>query len=282
MTVAPAPSSSNLGSDARAALSAAAGRTAALIASLPDAALRLPRSEWNAGQAAAHLAIALRAYADSSHGEEGKWAGLVPDQQRLAQQIAAVNAATLAAEPERSPAAAAALVTEAAANFLAATAGWAPDAVIATPWYGGGVTLTVLEATCLLLGEQLIHGYDIAMAAHQPWPIPKPEACLVFQAIRAMFPRMLNPDVAPASVTYELRIGRVSRLIVSVVDGRVAVADAPSGRAVDCHIAGDPVALLLVGYGRKSQWWAIARGRLIAWGRKPWLGFRFVAMFPGP
>jgi hypothetical protein len=39
---------------------------------------------------------------------------------------------------------------------------------------------------------------------------------------------------------------------------------------------------VLVGYGRMSQWRAIGTGRLIAWGRKPWLGFRFVGLFFNP
>jgi hypothetical protein len=32
------------------------------------------------------------------------------------------------------------------------------------------------------------------------------------------------------------------------------------------------VALLLVVYGRVGLWGQLARGRLLAWGRRPWLG----------
>jgi hypothetical protein len=41
---------------------------------------------------------------------------------------------------------------------------------------------------------------------------------------------------------------------------------------VDCHTSADAAALLLVAWGRQSQSEAIARGKLLAWGRKPWLG----------
>ena len=38
---------------------------------------------------------------------------------------------------------------------------------------------------------------------------------------------------------------------------------------LDCHLFAEPVALMLVGYGRISHWSALARFRLIAWGRRP-------------
>jgi hypothetical protein len=31
-----------------------------------------------------------------------------------------------------------------------------------------------------------------------------------------------------------------------------------------------------------SQWGLIARGKLVAWGRKPWLALRFKSFFPNP
>jgi hypothetical protein len=78
-----------------------------------------------------------------------------------------------------------------------------------------------------------------------------------------------------------MRAGRAGRFVVLVADG-TATIDPPGQPRIDCHIAGTPLALLLVGYGRISQWQAIGTGRLIAWGRKPWLGFRFVHLFYNP
>jgi hypothetical protein len=47
------------------------------------------------------------------------------------------------------------------------------------------------------------------------------------------------------------------------------------GDKVDCWIAADPVAFLLVGYGRTGQWSQALRGRIVTGGRKPWLGLKF-------
>jgi hypothetical protein len=38
---------------------------------------------------------------------------------------------------------------------------------------------------------------------------------------------------------------------------------------------------MFVTYHRKSQWGQIAVGRLIAYGRKPWLGLRLADLFSG-
>jgi hypothetical protein len=51
---------------------------------------------------------------------------------------------------------------------------------------------------------------------------------------------------------------------------------------VDCHVSADPVALLLIAYGRRSQWVPILTGKLIAWGRQPWLGPRLVRYLVTP
>jgi hypothetical protein len=47
-------------------------------------------------------------------------------------------------------------------------------------------------------------------------------------------------------------------------------------------VSADPVTYLLVGYGRRSPWPAIARGGILAWGRMPWLALRFASLFAQP
>ena len=47
-------------------------------------------------------------------------------------------------------------------------------------------------------------------------------------------------------------------------------------------ITADPVAFLLLGYGRISQWSPILRGKLRAGGRKPWLAMKFATLLASP
>ncbi|CAN5189865.1 hypothetical protein BH18ACT4_BH18ACT4_02820 [soil metagenome] len=58
--------------------------------------------------------------------------------------------------------------------------------------------------------------------------------------------------------------------------------DEPSSRRADCHLWVDPAPFLLVAWGRKSQWEAVFRGQIVAWGRRPWLGPRLRGLMHNP
>jgi putative sterol carrier protein len=75
-----------------------------------------------------------------------------------------------------------------------------------------------------------------------------------------------------------MRGGR--RFRIAVADGAATVTAADE--RADCVITADPVAFLLLGYGRITQWPQIARGRLRAGGRKPWLAMRFASLLVSP
>jgi hypothetical protein len=47
-------------------------------------------------------------------------------------------------------------------------------------------------------------------------------------------------------------------------------------------ITADPVAFLLVGYGRISQWGPILRRQIVAGGRRPWKALRFAMLLTDP
>lgn len=58
---------------------------------------------------------------------------------------------------------------------------------------------------------------------------------------------------------------------VLVVDRGTLRVEAPSTRPVDCRVSVDPVAFLLLSFGRIGQWQPILQRKLVAWGRRPWL-----------
>jgi hypothetical protein len=69
--------------------------------------------------------------------------------------------------------------------------------------------------------------------------------------------------------------------VAEISEGEVTMHPVPPRRAA-CSISADPVAFFLVAVGRRSQWGQIARGRLVAWGPRPWLGLRLTRLFPSP
>ncbi|MGH3830982.1 MAG: maleylpyruvate isomerase family mycothiol-dependent enzyme [Pseudonocardiaceae bacterium] len=267
---------------ARATLEAAAGRTAELLDSIPDGDLPVARSQWSVGEVGAHLVSGLRWYTQAVAGSFDAVSPYIPDTEVFRDRLTAVTAGTLELVPERHPGALAQLVLDGSRAFLAATAGHAPDEVIRTPWYGSRASLSLGVATCLLVGEQIIHGYDIAMTVGRPWPISAADARLALSIAKTMMPLAVNPKAARGhTASYEVRVRGGPRFVVRFRNG-VCTVEPAGGQLIDCHLWADPVQLVLVSYGRVSHWGPIARGRLLVWGRKPWLGLTFKNLFFNP
>lgn len=258
---------------ARRALAAAARRNAELIGSL-DPDLPVAGSQWTVGETATHLIVALRGFTSSARGDFElwhQWEDRIPNG-RTPDRIEVLNRALIATEPRRGPGATARAITDGADDFVAAVESLSPDQAMPTPWYGRGATMTIAQATCLLLGEQVVHGYDIAKAAGRKATTSQEDALLIFGAVREMLPKMADPKaIGKVKATYELRLaggGRPARFVVRIADGAAQV-EPSSGQRVDCHVLADPVALMLLGYGRISQWNAIGRVKMITWGIIP-------------
>ena len=155
-------------------------------------------------------------------------------------------------------------------------------------WIAEGITFGQSVLTYHALNETVVHGYDIARAAGRPWRIEPAHASMVLTRfiiplVRVADPRMFVNDAAAAGLraTYDVRIRGGEAFHFIFDDGALSIED-PSSRRVDCHISADPAAFLLVVWARQSQWSAIATGKLMAWGRKPWLGFRLRSLIRNP
>ena len=95
-----------------------------------------------------------------------------------------------------------------------------------------------------------------------------------------MAPAYLRPSQANQRVSFELRMRGGGRYRFAVVNGTALVGQA--GAPVDCTITADPVAFLLVGFGRVPQWAPVLRGKLRAGGRRPWRATKFGSLLSNP
>lgn len=266
---------------ARSALRAAVDRTCSLLQA-SDPARAVPHLRWTVGEVGAHLVIALRAYGDSAAGSVASWTDAMPAVESYQERMAEVTNSTLTTEPERDPAVLTSLLREALDRFLQASAPMTAATMMATPWYAPDATLPLSAATCLLLGEQLIHGHDIATAMGAPWRIGRDDALLAVHAIAFMLPVVVRPDAIRGlteAQAVHLRGGPTFTLALD--GGRVRVTPGTSG-PVACHLSADPATFMMVAYGRMSQWRGIGRGRLLAWGRRPWRALRLRSYFYNP
>lgn len=189
-------------------------------------------------------------------------------------------------DPERDPGVLADRIESRAQEFLAECAALSPDEE--RPWHIEGATLRVANLAGHLLNETVMHGLDIAQADRRPWRIEPAHAAMalsdfIVPVISALDPREMVDSTHGTGfrASYDLRIRGGKRYHFIFDDGSVTVEE-PSERRIDCHISADPVGLLLVIWARRSQWSAIARGQLMVWGRKPWIGPRFRRLLRNP
>jgi uncharacterized protein (TIGR03083 family) len=260
---------------ATAALPAAAERTAQLMREITDSDAPVPGLRWTAAELAAHVVADLRTYTGVV---AGRGPAVAPGTAPAGELGTAENQRQLAEYPERSLDRLAAELTTAMAAFVAAANAAEPRTPVGSPI---GVDLTPATVAAIVLGEQLIHGLDLARVAGRPWPIDAGDARLVIPGVVDLLPAYLDRAAARGlQARYELRIGGDLRYQLTVDDGTASVGPA-TGRA-DCVITADPVAFLLVGYGRIAQWGPMLRGQLRAGGRKPWLGFKFNRLTVSP
>jgi hypothetical protein len=256
----------------QAALVAAAGRTADLLRGAPDGRRAVPKLSWSVGETAGHLVTILehsRAFLTREE-DATKYAELVPAADTATERSVAANARMLDEFTERDLAALADMLPIAAKDFVAVAGTRCPDDSVMIET-GHRVTVPVL--TAILLGEQLVHGLDIARALRRPWSISRADAILVLSGSMAMLHEVIDRDkAARLHITAEFRLRRGPRYRLTIDDGTVTVT--PAGGRVDCWISADPVTSLLLAYNRVGRLGQILRGRMVAGGRKPWLAVK--------
>jgi uncharacterized protein (TIGR03083 family) len=252
----------------------AAERCALLIEQAPDASAQLPRSEWTVRDLAAHIALGTEVYREYAAGRTepfvdlSDWAG---------GSLARTSAQRLVEEQERNLQALATRLRNAAEALLEFTAACRGDEQVV--WHG--IEIDVRSMIGILLGEYLMHGYDLARLLKQQWPVDRNDARVVLEATLSLLPLLADPrTTARVHARFDVRVRGGTQFTMRIDDGRVTT-DVPAV-PVDCHVSADPVAFLFVAYGRRSQWGPILTGRMLAWGRKPWLSVRLTSYLAAP
>jgi Mycothiol maleylpyruvate isomerase N-terminal domain len=264
---------------ALAALSGAVARSAELWRRAPDPQAPVPGLTWTAAETAAHIIGDLREYTDDlSHDHRTPVGDLGLGAGSPSKRSALVNAAHLTAVRERDMQRLADMLEEQAERYLAAAASADDSEAIVT---ANGLVLSPPIMTGLLLGEQLVHGLDIARASRTRWCIGHADSLLVIPAVLAVTPEYVHPKrSAGVNISFELRIRGGGRYRLAVREGTGEISAA--GEKADCVISVDPVAFLLVGFGRIAQWRPIIGGQMMASGRKPWLALKFGTLLSSP
>jgi hypothetical protein len=148
--------------------------------------------------------------------------------------------------------------------------------------FHGQNPFTVGGAAGVLLGEELLHGYDIATAIGRPWPIDPAGAELVLAAYAPVLGFILNPETTRGlSAGFGIELRGIGEMTVRFIDGVFGLQEAGAA-PVDATISADPVSFLMVGAGRLSRYEAIALGLLSVGGNHPDLAIGFWDLFLYP
>lgn len=147
--------------------------------------------------------------------------------------------------------------------------------------FNGGETVAADDALGILAGEFLVHGRDIAVAGGRDWRLSTEDVRLVLDGIEPVLPGFVAPAAAGHTATYDIRLRGDGARRWRFDAGRLDCSpDAET--SVDCHLSGVPADLLLVMYGRVPPWRPALTGKVVAWGRRPWLALVLPGRFHNP
>ncbi|MGQ0465278.1 MAG: maleylpyruvate isomerase family mycothiol-dependent enzyme [Sporichthyaceae bacterium] len=265
--------STELLSSTRDAIAAATERVGELIASIPDPLAPVPDSPWTVRDFAAHLILAGTQYTDMAQGVPSVYQSIEPT------YLHAEFTRRQADIAESDPTKLSRLFVDAMEGFLDATSDLAGDTSVIMH---GQNTHTVAGMAGVLLGEEVLHGYDISTATGRPWPLDPADTALVLAGYAPVFGWVVNPERAQGlSAGFGIELRGVAELTVRFTDGVYALEDAGSA-PVDATIYADPIAFLMVASGRLSRYEAIALGLVSVSGNRPDLAIGFWDLFRYP
>ncbi len=237
---------------ARRTLRALTPHTVALLASMANPGVPMSGSEWTVGEAAAHLVFGAKDYSEHARGVERCYRIDPTD-------MAGSHRRDLATMAERDSHQLGAEFQLGICAFLDATEERAAEDLLT--WHGRSLS-SCATMTGLLIGEQLLHGYDIAQALDAEWPIETEPARLVVQAVLPLLPALVDSEAAKGvNATYELAVRGGPRVMARFRDGTGSIDPLENG-PVDCRFSGDPVAWLLALYGRVDWEELLRTGRV--------------------
>lgn len=186
------------------------------------------------------------------------------------------NAETLAKDPERDLDVLADRIEEGAPEYLEVAGSFDENELID---FFTGMRVPASAITATLLGEVLVHGYDIANAEGLPWRIEPAHAILTQEGLIPVMVHFVDEAAATGlDAGFEVRLRGGPTTYWYFKDGRLTIESSPVV-PVDCRISADPVTFLLMSYNRIGPTRPLLTGKLRISGRRPWLATKLGGVF---
>ncbi len=258
-----------MATDTKSALLTAVEKTAYRASLLLRAATKPDKKAigiWNVGETANHLSHCYPAFIDAFHGTFTA----------APEDVDAHNAEVLAADPERDLDVLANRIESGMHEYLEIAGKFDEDELVD---FFTGMLVPASGVTATLLGEALVHGYDIAKAEGLPWAIEPDHAILTMEGLVPVMVHFVDEKAAAGlEAGFEIRLRGGGTSYWYFEDVRLTVESSPV-LPVDCHISAEPVTFMLMSYKRIGPAIPTLTGKVRAWGRKPWLATRLSSVF---
>lgn len=253
-------------------LRATAERLAGIVART-DRSRKVPHLVWTVGHVAAHVVDETRMHAGLARGVPSPIQDLDSDYRDKYTQARAEQ--VLAEEDDVARA-----VVDATADAVEAYSAVPPGETIV---WEGGAPMSVEAVLSIMLAELLLHGWDVTRATGDRWEISRKDALLALASAPELVPAFVDPGSAAGfHGAFHVHLRGGPRYSISFDDGQVTMGAWRAGSRADCRISADPSAFLLMAYGRGSLWTPVLTGKVVALGRKPWLGLKFPTLMRRP
>jgi hypothetical protein len=236
-----------------------------MLAVLPESGAPVPGMTWNAGQVAAHMVAGVETYLDILRGKGSPYSAMTP------QAVAEVNLAELSRVIDRRGPVLAERMGAAWTDLLTVLDD--PSLPPTVAWHAGLPT-PATSVVALATGDLATHCHDLSGPCRQPWSMDPALADIFLAALTPIMPMVVDP-VAAAGVraTYAVKLRGYRTWYLRFHDGELSAGAGWSGR-VDCRISVDPGTYLLAAYGRLGRVRPALTGKMLTYGRKPWLAVK--------
>jgi uncharacterized protein (TIGR03083 family) len=232
-------------------LEAAGDRFATALVAMPDPSARAGTLDWSVHELGAHLATGVSGYAAMVRGEPTHLRSLATREEAGAAAIALEAATPMEEFADR--------VRGASKEFADHLRGFASDEPLR--FYDSTLPAAIIGS--LLLGELLVHGWDLDRA-----PIPPRAAAIAAPAALSVLPLVVRPGTTPRHATLAFRVRGHTDVVVTIDGDDVSVDN--GAHKVDVRMSAEPVTFLLVAYERLKPIRPMLRGRLSITGLRPW------------
>ena len=232
-----------------------------------DPSARVKDLTWNVGDVAAHVAAVLGDYRNLAEG--GPPFGVTaPECQRVID-------AGLARVSERRPPILADRIRDDIEALAGVVASSRPEQTV--NWYAG-TTATPAFLGAIVLGEVLIHGWDIATTSHGNTTLDPIGSRFGVLAAAAVCVLVLTPKGKTVTADLEFRIRGYESIGLRLADGHAQITTQPTGRP-DVWFEGAPAPFVLWMYLRTGELKPFLNRSVRIGGRRPWRALAIAKWF---